>query len=284
MPQKKILIWSTRRIRRLIQNATGIEFPLGRLRISDSCSLERPCRLTGDIDFKSKVSVGAFSSVDGMKATGVLRNVSIGRYTSIGRHVEIGLTDHPTTWLSTTARLYNAHYLGWEKWTGKTVATQAHEISRPVTIGNDVWIGDHAIIMGGVNIGDGAVVAAGAVVTKDVPPYAIVGGVPARIIKFRFDDSTIRELLDLAWWHYDIADFGTVNWANVRAAVSSVREQIADGRCKPYVPGKVGVEELMPYCFWKLFHFEVGRHAIRIKLFGFWIVHIIAEGFRHNIR
>lgn len=270
---KKLLIWSTRRVRRFIRSATAVEFPLGRLRLSNACLFERPCRLTGDVDFKSAISFGAFSSVDGVAQTGVIRNVSVGRYVSIGRHVEIGLTDHPTTWLSSTARQYNAHYLGWERCTGKSVATRGHEISRPVFIGNDVWIGDRAIVMGGVKIGDGAVVAAGAVVTKDVPPYAIVGGVPARVIKFRFDDATIRALQDLAWWRYDIADFGAADWANVPAAMPSIRECMA--ACTPYLSGWIGVEELRPYCLWTLFHFEVGRFAIRIKMFGFWFVHII---------
>ena len=68
-------------------------------------------------------------------------------------------------------------------------------------IGNDVWIGKRAIIKAGVKIGDGAVVGAGAVVTKDVPPYAIVAGVPAKIIKYRFDEDTIAQLLKTKWWN-----------------------------------------------------------------------------------
>ena len=72
-----------------------------------------------------------------------------------------------------------------------------------IEIGNDVWIGSRATILEGVNIGDGVVVAAGAVVTKDVPPYAIVGGVPARIIRYRFDEETIQNLLKMKWWEKD---------------------------------------------------------------------------------
>lgn len=73
-----------------------------------------------------------------------------------------------------------------------------------VVIGSDVWIGARAAILEGVTIGDGAVVAAGAVATKDVPPYAIVGGVPAKIIKYRFDEETIKKLLELKWWDKDM--------------------------------------------------------------------------------
>jgi acetyltransferase-like isoleucine patch superfamily enzyme len=68
------------------------------------------------------------------------------------------------------------------------------------TIGNDVWIGADALLFSGASIGDGAVVAARAVVTKSVPPYAIVAGNPARIVKYRFDEATIRDLLELKWW------------------------------------------------------------------------------------
>lgn len=74
----------------------------------------------------------------------------------------------------------------------------------PVTIGNDCWIGQRAILIGGITIGDGAVVMAGAVVTKDVPPYAMVGGVPAKIIKYRYDEETIDFLLKAQWWNRPI--------------------------------------------------------------------------------
>lgn len=72
-----------------------------------------------------------------------------------------------------------------------------------IVIGNDVWIGYEAVIMSGVKIGDGAIIGTRAVVTKDVPPYTIVGGVPAKLIRRRFDDETIEKLLALRWWNWD---------------------------------------------------------------------------------
>ena len=78
------------------------------------------------------------------------------------------------------------------------------EVKSATTIGNDCWIGENVFFAGGLTIGDGAVVLAGAVVTKDIPPYAIVGGVPAKVLKYRYDDETVKWLLDFKWWNKDI--------------------------------------------------------------------------------
>jgi acetyltransferase-like isoleucine patch superfamily enzyme len=74
-----------------------------------------------------------------------------------------------------------------------------------VTIGHDVWIGTRSIIMGGVSIGNGAIIGAGAVVTKDVPPYAVVAGVPAKVVRYRFDAEEIEKLEEIKWWDRDIS-------------------------------------------------------------------------------
>ncbi len=87
---------------------------------------------------------------------------------------------------------------------GEAMAGKEYPQKGDVTVGNDVWIGYKATIMAGVTIGDGAIIAAQAVVTKDVPPYTIVGGNPAQIIKKRFSDEQIALLLRLQWWHWDI--------------------------------------------------------------------------------
>ncbi len=79
-----------------------------------------------------------------------------------------------------------------------------HQTKGNVTIGNDVWIGQYSTILSGVNIGDGAIIGANSLVTKDVPPYAVVGGNPAKLIKYRFDEETIEKLLELKWWDWDI--------------------------------------------------------------------------------
>lgn len=124
-------------------------------------------------------------------------NCEIGQFCSISDDVIIGGAEHPINWVSTSPVFQNVKHSGPKKRFAK------HEfdgILRTV-IGNDVWIGKRAIIKAGVKIGDGAVVGAGAVVTKDVPPYAIVAGVPAKIIKYRFDEDTIAQLLKTKWWN-----------------------------------------------------------------------------------
>jgi len=89
---------------------------------------------------------------------------------------------------------------GWD-----AAADESATVKGDTVIGNDVWLGYEAVILPGVTIGDGAIVAAKAVVTKAVPPYAIVGGNPAQILRYRFPPETIAQLLDIAWWHWDVA-------------------------------------------------------------------------------
>lgn len=126
----------------------------------------------------------------------ILHNTKIGKYCSISACCVIGLPGHPTNHLSTSPLFTSPSNALREKWVKENVFKT--EIN--VEIGNDVWIGYGAMIPNNIKVGDGAIIAAGAVVTKDVPPYAIVGGVPARIIKFRFSQEVIERLLDLRFW------------------------------------------------------------------------------------
>lgn len=93
--------------------------------------------------------------------------------------------------------------LFYEEWgLEKEKVAEAWDNKGNIVIGNDVWIGYEAVILSGVTIGDGAIIGSRAVVTRDVPPYTIVGGVPARTIRRRFDEQTIEKLLELKWWHW----------------------------------------------------------------------------------
>lgn len=127
----------------------------------------------------------------------VINYASIGKYCSIANDVIIGGAEHPIKWLSTSPVFQNVEHSGPRK------RFAHHNLPEEdlTIIENDVWIGNRAIIKQGVNIHNGAVIGAGAVVTRDVPPYAIVGGVPAKIINYRFDEKTIVELIETAWWN-----------------------------------------------------------------------------------
>jgi acetyltransferase-like isoleucine patch superfamily enzyme len=124
--------------------------------------------------------------------------LTIGAFCSVASGVQILLGgEHRPDWVTT----YPFSVL-WEK--GRHLP--GHPASKgDVVIGNDVWIGAEAMILSGVTIGDGAVIGARSVVTKDVPPYAIVGGNPARLIRMRFDEATISRLQSLKWWTWDDA-------------------------------------------------------------------------------
>jgi phosphonate metabolism protein (transferase hexapeptide repeat family) len=126
---------------------------------------------------------------------------TIGNFCSIAAHVRINPGNHPMHRASQSHFTYRSSAY----FEGKTDDDSFFEWRRahPVTIGHDVWIGHGAVILPGRHVGDGAVVAAGAVVTKDVDPYEIVGGLPARFLKRRFDEPTSQRMQALGWWHWE---------------------------------------------------------------------------------
>lgn len=127
-----------------------------------------------------------------------ISNCDIGGFCSIGKEVIIGTGSHPKNWKSTSPLFYSI-----SSQLGVNIVSQDlwhSEFYTTVRIGHDVWIGSRSIILSGVTVGHGAIIAAGAVVTRDVPPYSIVGGVPSRVIGSRFTRETINELLNEKWW------------------------------------------------------------------------------------
>lgn len=130
-----------------------------------------------------------------------LNDVTIGGFSSIGPQTLLGCGDHPTHFISTAPVFYSTR-----RQCGTTFATKDHFVERKtIVLGHDVWIGARVFVRDGVTIGDGAIVAAGSVVVKDVAPYAIVGGTPAKILRLRFSEADIARLLKLQWWNWDEA-------------------------------------------------------------------------------
>lgn len=129
-----------------------------------------------------------------------IQNSTIGKFSNIAAMVHIGPTAHPYERASLHHFTYRPYLYGWGDDKEETFFEKREK--KRTLIGHDTWIGRGAIIFPNVKIGNGAIVGAGAVVTKNVPPYAIVAGVPATIIKYRFDDETITALQRLAWWDW----------------------------------------------------------------------------------
>ncbi|MCE6991385.1 CatB-related O-acetyltransferase [Dyadobacter sp. CY323] len=144
--------------------------------------------------FINHSQIGAYSYV-GFNA--MIQNAIIGNYCSISTDVRIGLGSHPLHLFSTSPIFYRKN---------NTLKIQLIEEDllfeeyKPIIIGSDVWVGANVIVMDGVEVGHGSVIAAGAVVTRDVPPYAVVAGIPAKIIKYRFSPEKVQMLLEKAWW------------------------------------------------------------------------------------
>lgn len=206
------------------------------VRLGGYIDAEGPFNINGPGEISTPLRIGFFSYI-GRNAT-ITGDVEIGRYCSIGWDVTIGPTNHPPDFLSTHLFSFchggpfdqNAFYQNLNN-------PEDHTRNPPTVIGNDVWIGAKATIMRGVRIGDGAIIGSGAVVTRDVEPYAIVGGVPARVIRKRFDDELIEKLLKLKWYNYNIGTIAPnlkdMVYRNVDLGCDIIRQNIECGLIPP---------------------------------------------------
>lgn len=151
------------------------------------------------------VTIGGYSYGAILRAGVLPRGSVVGRWCSVGQELIVRRRDHPIERVTQHPFFYNAKL-------GQVPRdTIALDEENPLTIGNDVWIGDRVTILSGCRrIGDGAVLAAGAVVTRDVPPFAIMGGVPARLLRTRFPEPIARLVAQSRWWEFDLETVS--NW------------------------------------------------------------------------
>lgn len=192
---------------------SSVRIPLSAI-LDNKVSFEGCCQLHPYVKFCGRLGYGSY--------IGPYSKISahIGRFTSIASYVctVAGRHAYQAPFATTCPMFFSLNPN--HSQSGSTFATEqmfeelkfaVPEKQLDVEIGNDVWIGERAMLIGGVHIADGAIVLAGAVVTKDVPPYAIVGGVPAKIIRYRYDKETISFLLQTQWWN-NTEEWFKENW------------------------------------------------------------------------
>lgn len=168
--------------------------------ISSNTKVDKSALIFRGVKAKNSV-IGAHTYV---AANTDVENAEIGRFCSIADHCRIGMSSHSLNYISTSPVFTQKINALQECWIKEDVFEHKSKEER-VYLGNDIWVGSHVLINGGVHVGDGACIAAGAIVVKDVPPYAIVGGVPAKVIRYRFSHEVVEELLRLKWWDMDEA-------------------------------------------------------------------------------
>lgn len=164
-----------------------------------------------------KVLIGCHSYGEAFVPGAFAPSVTIGKYTSIAKGVKVFTQNHPIDELSTHPYFYEQQF-------GIT-KSDTLELGH-TTIGNDVWIGQNAILLPGCkHVGHGAIIGAGAIVTKSVPDYAIVAGNPAKVIKYRFEEDIINDLIHLKWWDKSKDEISTLDYQRPKRIISSSAEK-----------------------------------------------------------
>lgn len=209
--------------------------------LPDDVVFEPPCS-TKWMEVQYSLRLGAFSYA----VSGFYFACDIGRYCSFGEDVQIGRHPHPMHWV-TTSPFFHVPYRdvldqepppGVSVSPGDFVSATPAAVAQVTHIAHDVWIGHGAFILPGVTIGTGAVVAARSVVTKDVPPYALVAGNPAQIKRLRFNEDVIESLLRSRWWEFAPWQLKGAHVDDIPAFVRFVERMRASGE-PPYAPAAV---------------------------------------------
>ena len=209
-----------------------LKFP-SKIVITGNVRIEAPCSIASDLLSNSEVGYMSY-----IRKMGDINGANIGRYCSIATEVKISPGSHPIDWISTHPFQSSSSkpLSAFSEYIDIAGTCDFHSRKRRAQIGNDVWVGQQAMIMKGVTIGDGAIIAARAVVTKDVPPYAVVAGVPAKVIKYRHPEHIIDALLDIKWWNYDLSVVDKSLWDKPEAFITDFYRLLDSDKLKKLNP------------------------------------------------
>lgn len=214
------------------------------IEVAPSANLHLPLRVVPPVKlyggtFTHNCAIDAFSYVS---PSCILHAVDLGRYCSIGDGVAI-LSNHPTDRLSTHPFTYESIFAGEHSADASTLLPFTAKLPR-TQIGHDVWIGSNVKILSGVTIGDGCIIGAGSVVTKSISPFSIVGGVPAKLIRMRFEDLVIERIQAIRWWQYNLLKV-SLPWDDIGQCLDQLELMIESGQFKPYQPNWIKLAQFM---------------------------------------
>lgn len=226
---ERILLDRNIKIRHLMRNKSN------KFRLPKNIELESDNNFWGVQD--SVCSIGAFSYTSGTRFD---FGVKVGRYCSIAENSKIMGAEHFSDWISTSPVFYDNEYHDQDT----SQITHQKRQARKVNIGNDVWIGADVVFKPNITIGDGAIIASNSVVTKDVPPYAIVGGVPARVIRYRFNDDLIKAMQSIEWWKYHKKDLKGLVANNPITFIENLEKRISNNEIQEYKPELLTIKHL----------------------------------------
>lgn len=189
-------------------------------KVEQGTVLEKPVKTMYEVNIRRNCRIGSFTMIN--DHTTIFPQTTIGRFCSIGKMCEIGAPSHPTDRWTSSPITYNLR--GHFRSAARLFAESPHAAYRPTFIGADVWIGSHVIVVAGVKIGTGAIIAGGAVVTKDVAEYEIVGGIPAVHKSMRFDADIRARLLAAEWWNLPFDQMSRIPATDIRASLSAIEQ------------------------------------------------------------
>jgi len=175
--------------------------------------------------------------------------ISVGRYTSIANGLTVLGDRHPHEWASTCPSFYSPQSGLMKALAMDTgVASSSHAFNKAkknITIGNDVWIGQNVTLAQGITIGDGAVIAANSLVVKNVEPYSIIGGNPAKPIKNRFNDHIIDAMKALQWWKYSVQDLAELDVTNPHIFCHQLTQRVVNGDIEEFKPSRLNFADIV---------------------------------------